>query len=85
MFTHTITVAGLDEMQLLSHTYLRKLHTGMRIDDPGSRTLSVTSKTGSLLGISIDDAIKIVTIYHFYKTGMHGRAKLVLNSSFIMI
>jgi len=39
--------------------YLRKLRTGMRIDDPGSRTLSVTSKTGSLLGISIDDAIKI--------------------------
>jgi len=46
-------------IQFTVHTYLRKLRTGMRIDDPGSKTLSVTSKIGSLFGISIDDAITI--------------------------
>jgi len=29
----------------------------MRMDDPGSKTLSVTSKIGSRFGISIADAI----------------------------
>ena len=42
-----------------SYTYLRKLRTGMRIEDPGSNTFSVTSKIGSLFGISIDVAITI--------------------------
>lgn len=43
-----------------SDTYLRILRTGMRKDDPGSRTLSVTSNIGSRFGISIDDAITIL-------------------------
>ena len=50
------------------NTYFRKLRTGMRIDDPGSRTLSVTSKIGSLFGISIDVAIaSFISLYYSCK------------------
>ena len=35
-------------------TYFIMLRTGIRIDDPGSRTLSSTSKSGSFRGIDIE-------------------------------
>ena len=37
--------------------YFFMLFTGIRIDDPGNRTLSFTINKGNLLGIVMDDAI----------------------------